>query len=124
MLARRTRPKLRQDAPKCEWPKHRKFVRGRECIVPGCGTGQPIECCHVRKGLPANTPSWARGGTARKPHDAFTFPACRHHHARQHDIGESEFERWHGISLLKEALDLARHSPCEGVRAFVREHKL
>lgn len=121
MLARRTRPKLRQGGPKCEWPKHRKFVRGRQCIVPGCHSGDPIEAAHVRKGLPANTPSWARGGVGRKPCDAFTFPACSHHHRRQHELGEPEFERQFGVSLLKEALDLARNSPVPEVRQFARE---
>lgn len=124
MLARRTRPKLRQDAPKCEWPKHRKFVRGHVCIVPGCTLAGPIEAAHVRKGLPARTPSWARGGVGKKPHDCFVFPACQSHHAYQHLVGETTFAEKFGIVPLKEALDLARHSPCEGVRNFVREYKL
>jgi hypothetical protein len=120
VLARRKAPRMRQDAPQCAYPRHRKYVRGRVCIVPGC-LGGPIEAAHVRAGLPAGTPSWARGGTGKKPHDAFTFPACSFHHRSQHVSGEISFARTHGVSLLKEALELARNSPCPEVRAFAFE---
>ena len=120
MLARRKPPKMRADAPRCEWPRHRKFVRSRVCIVPGCLDG-PIECCHVRAGLPASVPSYARGGIGKKPSDAFTFPGCQAHHAESHRIGEHTFAKKYGINPLKEALDLARNSPCPEVRRFARE---
>lgn len=123
MLARRPKTKMRSDAPKCEWPKHRAFVKRHVCIVPNCIAG-PIEAAHVRLGLPGATPSWARGGTSKKPHDGFVFPACHHHHAEQHNIGEATFARKYGVNMLKEALDLARHSPCPEVKAFVHEYKL
>ena len=123
MLAKRARPKLRTDGPKCEWPRHRKFVRGHTCIVPGCADG-PIEACHVRKGLPSNTPDFARGGVGKKPHDCFVFPACSKHHKSQHAIGELSFAALHRINLLREALDLARRSPCEEVRMFLKEYGL
>lgn len=119
MLARRRLPKLRSCDPQTVFQKHRRFVRGRVCIVPGC-EGKP-QFCHVRAGLPANTPSYARPGTSKLPHDAFGFPACFDHHIRdQHQNGERAFELKHGVNLLKEALDLARNSPCEEVRRFVR----
>lgn len=123
MLKRRTRPKMRQDAPKCEWVRHRAFVRRHVCIVPNC-IGGPIEAAHVRLGLPAQVPSWMRGGTSRKPADWFTFPACHHHHAEQHSIGEATFAKKYGINLLREALDLARRSPVLEVQMFVRDLKL
>ena len=123
-LARRTRPKMRQDAPRTEYKRHQAFVRKHECIVPRCATGMRIECCHVRKGLPANTPSWARAGKDMRPHDAFCFSGCLIHHAEQHNIGEATFAKNYRINLLREALDLARRSPCEEVRMFVRDLKL
>lgn len=124
MLARRKKVRL-NNAPKTEWPKHRAFVRRHVCIVPACAYADQIpEACHVRAGLPAETPDWARGGTSRKPHDAFTFPACRFHHHKQHTVGEYTFAQMYNVNPLKEALDLARHSPCDGVREFIREHKL
>lgn len=122
MLAKRKKLRLNY-APRTDYPKHRAFVRRHVCIVPDC-IGGPIEAAHVRKGLPGNTPSWARGGTSYKPIDAFCFSACHHHHAEQHSIGEETFARKYGVNLLKEALDLARNSPCEEVREFLKEHKL
>lgn len=119
MLARRKRPKLNQDAPRTDYPRHRAYVRRHVCIVPGCD-GVP-QFCHIRAGLPANTPSWARPGPGRKSYDAFGFPACPQHHPfDQHQHGEREFERRYGVNLLKEALDLARTSPVDEVRAFVK----
>ena len=55
-----------------------------------------------------------------KPHDAFCFPGCHEHHAEQHRIGEHTFAKKYGINPLKEALDLARNSPCPEIREFVR----
>jgi hypothetical protein len=122
MLARRKPPRMRQDAPQTVYKRHQAFVRRHVCIVPGC-PGKP-QFCHVRSGLPASTPSWARAGKDMRPHDAFGFPACAEHHLfDQHRIGEPAFERKHGVSLLKEALDLARNSPCPEVREFARSLK-
>ena len=78
----------------------------------------------MRLGLPAETPNWARGGIGQKPHDAFCFPACRYHHNEQHQHGEETFAKVYGVNLLKEALDLARNSPLEEIRNFVKELKL
>lgn len=125
MLARRKPPRLKPEPDKQKvFHGHRKYVRGFVCIVPNCDTGDKIQFCHVRKGLPANTPSWARPGKGTKSHDAFGFPGCVRHHIEQGNIGESAFERKHGVNLLKEALDLARYSKDEDVRAFVREYRL
>lgn len=122
MLARRKKLRLNY-APRTDYPKHRAFVRRHVCIVPDC-CAMTVECCHVRKGLPGNTPSWARPGKDMKPHDAFCYSGCPTHHAEQHRIGEETFARKYGVNLLKEALDLARNSPCDEVRQFVREYKL
>lgn len=122
MLARRKKPR-HKEVPQTSFPRHRKYVRGFVCIVPGCHTetsDRTIECCHVRKGLPAGTPSWARGGASMKPHDAFCFSGCQGHHAEQHRIGEASFERKYGVALLKEALALARQSTVSEVREFAR----
>jgi len=124
VLARRKAPRMRQDAPQCGYPRHRKYVRGFRCIVPHCDRDEPVECCHVRAGLPATVPGWARGGTSKKPHDAFTFPACRYHHALQHAVGEREFPKRYFIDPFREALDLARNSPVPEVRSFIKELKL
>lgn len=118
-MLKRRKPQRMTDRPETSFPAHRKWVRGHVCIVPGCDRSD-IECCHVRKGLPADTPNWARGGTARKPMDAFTFPACSCHHAQQHSIGEDTFASLHNIKPLAEALALAASSPVQEVREFRR----
>lgn len=127
MLAKRKKQRFKE-SPRTEYPRHRKFVRQHECIVPGCAANRatfiPIEACHVRLNLPPETPEWARGGISRKPHDAFCFSGCSVHHAEQHRIGEQSFARKYGVNPLKEALDLARHSPCPEVREFVKGLKV
>lgn len=123
MLKRRTRPKMRQDGPRTEYPKHRAFIRRHVCAVPGC-VSTTIECAHVRTGLPASTPSWARPGTGRKNHDAFTLPLCATHHRISHDIGDITFAQRYGVNLLREALDLARNSPVPEIRMFLKEYGL
>lgn len=122
MIVRRLkkRPKQRfKERNRIVFPRHQKFIRSLECIVPGCPN--KTQFCHVRRGLPAGTPSWARGGTGMKPHDAFGYPGCEDHHIHdQHRIGERSFELKHGVDLLGTALDLARRSPCPEVREFAR----
>lgn len=121
MLARRKPPRLKTEPEKqTVFHRHRKHVRGFVCIVPNCNTGDDIQFCHIRKGLPAGTPSWARPGQGIKSHDAFGFPGCVHHHMESHSIGETSFARKYNIDPLKEALDLAKSSPVLDVRQFAR----
>jgi hypothetical protein len=51
------------------------------------------------------------GGTAQKPSDWWTFPACERHHAYQHHVGERQFEERYELDLKAVALALARRSP-------------
>jgi hypothetical protein len=68
-----------------------------------CGTATAIECAHVRTGTD--------GGTGIKPSDRWTVPLCKECHARQHQIGEAEFERQWGVNLKAVAEALFRASP-------------
>lgn len=117
MLARR-KPKPMTERPQTVFPRHQKFVRGFVCIVPNCATGDKIQCCHVRVGLPWDTPDWARGGTQKKPHDCFTHPGCVTHHIEQGNIGEHTFAEKYGIDPLKESRALALASPDPEVRGI------
>jgi hypothetical protein len=102
-----------------ESARHRKFVRSFVCIaansVDGC-SGR-IQCCHVRAGLPAGE----QAGKAQKPHDAFSFPGCEYHHAVQHMIGESSFEKQYGVNLLAAAIKLAGLSPDPLIKQKVKD---
>lgn len=89
-------------APQREWPRHRKFVRGHACCVPGCQDG-PIEFAHVRTGTD--------GGTALKPSDTHGISLCVEHHREQHQIGEPAFERRYRIDMKALAAEFARKSP-------------
>lgn len=68
-----------------------------------CGTATAIECAHVRTGT--------NGGVGIKPGDCWTVPLCRDCHARQHQIGEPEFERQWGVDLKAVAKALYQASP-------------
>lgn len=116
MLARRKKPRM-TERPQTVSLRHQKFVRGFVCIVPGCDADRR-QFCHRRKGLPPETPDWARGGGSQKPHDAFGFPACDEHHREQHDTGEDTFAEKYGIDPLKESRLLALASPDPEVREF------
>jgi len=85
-----------------EWPRHRKFVRGHACSVPGCQEG-PIEFAHVRQGFTA--------GTGQKPFDWLGISLCHAHHAEQHRVGHHAFDKLHGIDSVKLALAFAKASP-------------
>lgn len=92
-------------------PSHRKWLRLKACVVPGC-QGLPIVVAHVRSSMD--------GGIGVKPHDAFAVPMCDAHHLSgpqaQHSIGEPAFEKLHGIDLMKLALMFASKSPDERIR--------
>nr|WP_140393855.1 putative HNHc nuclease [Nitrospira cf. moscoviensis SBR1015] len=62
-----------------------------------------IECAHVRTGTD--------GGASLKPGDNWTLPLCRVHHAEQHQIGESAFERKYKINMKAIASELWQKSP-------------
>lgn len=106
-----------------ESARHRKFVRGRECIAKGrvghvhcVDCYGPIQFCHVRSGLPDGE----QAGVSEKPHDCFGFPGCATHHAQQHVVGEQSFEKMYGINLLETALALSRISPDPMVKEKAR----
>ena len=108
---------------KRESARHRKFVRGHECIANGklgLACQGRIEFCHVRKGLPEGE----QAGVAQKPHDAFGFPACTYHHKVQHAMGEGWFEQTYGVKLLETALALALRSPDPSIVEKARSIRL
>lgn len=105
MLARRKPAKsgIRdQDGP-IRSEAHLKFVRGFVCVAHESGecSGR-VEAAHYRTA--------ANSGTGVKPGDDWAFPACAHHHAEQHRIGQPEFERRHGVNLAKTAQTFAKTS--------------
>ena len=111
----RRRPKVRsgiERAPKREWPKHRQWVRGHECLVSGC-MNRDIEAAHVRTG-------GTGGGTGIKPSDWWCVPLCSEHHKLQHSVGEREFERMYQIDLKAEARKLADRSTVVEMRKAMK----
>lgn len=88
--------------PSGDFPRHRKFVRSRVCVVPGC-EHENIECCHIRLG--------SHAGLSQKPDDFWTFPGCATHHREQHSIGETSFAKKYGLDLRKIARALVMASP-------------
>lgn len=96
-------------APKRIYLRHRKFVRGRQCCVPGCTTPHVVDVAHLR--------SVAEGsGTSLKPFDWFTVPLCRHHHIEEEACGPDAFGDRHGIDLWAIAAELVRKSPDTAMR--------
>lgn len=83
-------------------PAHLGWVRSHACCVPGCN-GRPIEAAHVRSGTD--------GGTGIKPGDMWAISLCASHHRDQHQVGEAEFERRHGIDMKALAQEFADRSP-------------
>ena len=85
-----------------ECPAHRAWVRRHHCCVSGC-LNIPIECAHVRRGTD--------GGVGLKPSDRWTVSLCTMHHAEQHRMGESSFERHYALELRELARAFAVRSP-------------
>lgn len=81
---------------------HKKFVRAHACCVPGCDD-RPIEAAHVRLGTD--------GGMGMKPGDQWTISLCSAHHRQQHQMGEREFEKSHGIDMNALAVEFIAKSP-------------
>lgn len=98
--------------PQRVWPRHRKFVRGHVCAVPGCIASE-VEFAHVRTA--------ENSGTGIKPHDSNGVPLCRHHHREQHDCGVHTFEDRHGIDLEALAAEFVRKSTDTKMRASLAE---
>lgn len=100
-----------------DYPAHRKWIRGHFCTVGDRDCAGRIEAAHVRIGTD--------GGASLKPSDWFTWPACSHHHALQHRIGEPEFERRYRTvfprGLRQKALEFAFRSPVLEVRQGAKE---
>jgi hypothetical protein len=94
--------RIRRTSPGRCCPAHRAWIRRHRCSVVGCEQ-LPIECAHVRKGTD--------GGQGLKPSDKWTISLCRDHHAEQHRIGETAFEKRHGLDLFALAEEFARRSP-------------
>jgi hypothetical protein len=82
-------------------PAHRKWVAGHACSA--CGSQAGIECAHVRTGTD--------GGVGIKPSDQWCISLCKDCHARQHQIGETTFEKQHGINMKALAEEFYRASP-------------
>lgn len=93
-------------APEREFPAHRQWVRGHDCVVPGCADRQ-IEAAHFDGPVPVED----MGGIGMKRHDRWCLPACASHHREIHAQGWRAFERRYGVDLRKIAEGLARLSP-------------
>jgi hypothetical protein len=82
---------------------------------PGGCSGK-VRACHRR--------SAANSGVSLKPPSWEQWPGCDGHHGLQHQHGQPWFERWIGLSLSQVALDLARQSPDEEMKAAMRAEGL
>lgn len=80
---------------------HCNFVRSHACCA--CGSTAAIEVAHVRIGTD--------GGMGTKPSDCWTISLCHDCHAKQHQMGETSFERWAGIDMKALALEFVKASP-------------
>lgn len=100
-------------APKREWPRHRKFVRGHECIIKGkheCSGG--IVFAHIR--------SAANAGKGQKPFDWFGVSMCSDAHLEQHTIGQPAFERKYNVDLFALAAEFARRSTDQAMKEAMK----
>jgi len=103
-------------APRREWSRHRRFVRSHECCVKGKNGHEclgPIQFAHVRTGTD--------GGGALKPSDWWAISLCTSAHVTQHNMGEPAFEKAYGIDMKRLALEFARKSTDEAMKAVMRE---
>lgn len=109
LLQRRKRARSGiERAPSREFPSHRAWVRGFQCVCFKTGECEgSVEAAHLRLGVPASE----AGGTGMKPHDKWTFAACQKHHLESHNIGEATFQRKYNIDLKSTCDRLARISP-------------
>lgn len=94
-----------------EFPRHRKFIRSHHCVCEDC-IQEPIEVSHIRTA--------ANAGVGIKPHDWFTVPMCREHHAEYHRIGHQTFEGRYRLNLTAIAALLAHTSPDKAMKEAMR----
>ena len=87
-------------------PGHRAWIRKHHCIVGNCNL-VPIECAHVRLGLPAGE----QAGMSQKPGDEWCVPLCQLHHSEQHSVGEQTFAQLHLLDLVDAAREFFSRSP-------------
>ena len=93
---------------------HKAFVRTQPCVCrgkPGVICQGDIQAAHFRTAT--------GGGQGLKPSDAWCFPACWSCHARQHQVGEKEFQRRHGLNLRVICISFAQRSPDQRIRETV-----
>ncbi len=114
MLPRRRKPAKSgiDRAQRRYFPQHEKWVRGHQCVVPGC-ENREIQFAHIR--------SAANAGTGLKPSSAFGISCCALHHKEQHSIGQPAFERKYGLDLFAIAAEFARRSPDRKLRDALKE---
>lgn len=98
------KPKKTESRWRCS--AHRAWVRKHHCIVTDCNS-LPIECAHVRLGLPAGE----QAGMGFKPGDMWCVPLCQEHHREQHAIGEASFAGKYQLNLVAAAQEFFRASP-------------
>ena len=102
-------------APRRIFERHRRWVRGHACSIPGC-IGTPIEFAHLRTA--------ANSGMGLKPSDAFGISLCRTHHAEGHQLGHETMARNNGTTLEKLfaiAAVFAQRSPDRALREAMKE---
>ena len=85
---------------------HLKFIRSLPCVI--CGTHKGVEAAHLRMGsLTYGKPATPMGV---KPNDQWSTPLCDGHHRTlpdaQHNVGEEQFWKAHGIDPFRIALSL------------------
>ena len=93
-------------SPQREFPGHRAWVRGFNCIVANGECKGKIEAAHYDGPMPVVD----RGGIGLKDHDKWCLPMCTLHHGIYHR-GWKSFEAKYGVDTRKAAEDLARRSP-------------
>ena len=103
MIPQRRKKAKSKSGPQIRCIGHLKWIRGHECSAKSHMCAGRIEAAHVR----SNTD----GGMGVKPSDIYTIPLCTAHHAKQHAIGESAFEKEFKIDMRKIADALAMKSP-------------
>lgn len=101
---RKPKPLGCREAPQIRNASHLRWIRGFECSVgnPVCRDHE-IEAAHVRIGTD--------GALSVKPGDNWTLPLCSFHHAQQHRMGETSFEKAYKIDMKKIAQALWAKSP-------------
>lgn len=84
-----------QRRPREKLERHLIFIRRLPSLISGT---RPVDAAHIRMGA-----LWAgkrSTGKSEKPNDWWTVPLSRELHAEQHEGGEEEFWRRHGINPL------------------------